>query len=1256
MNYVAVGLTLSPTSLTIEEGNTKTFKVKLTGQPRKDRTVNLSSNNSDVTVDVDPDTTGNQTTLTFTAENWNAEQTVTVAAAHDTDKTDDTAKISLTGTGITAGTVTVNVADDEAVGLTLSVTELKMNEGSTATFTVKLAEQFGDRTLTLQSSNSDVIVDTDPSTKGNQAALTFAAAEWNTAKTVTLTAAEDDDGADDSATISLTGDRITTVPLKVTVTDNDRELILSETLLRLTEGESGSFRVKLSHQPPKNVTVTLTQPGNTDVTVDTDTIKAGNQNTLLFTKLNWSSYQTVQVSAAADLDTDNERASILLTAVGEGFVTKTGTVTVKVKDSPFLVSTDKLTLVEGTSVTFTVQLGTPPSQGFFVTEDFDLWLNPAFTFDADPDTPGNQTNLPFTSSNWSTPQTVTVRAAHDTNRTDESGILYVLTLDQSSIKELRVLVLDDDIGMTLSATSLVMDEGSSKTFTVQLAHQPGNERTITLSSTNSDITFSPAKLSFSASNVAQTVTLRAANDPNKTDDTATINLRGAGVTSASLPVTVIDDDDSAVGLTLSKSTLTVIEGASGTFTVQLAKQPANGRTVSLASNNSEVTLDSTKLIFTTSNWNVAQTVTVRGAQDSDKTDDSTTISLTGDRITAGSLAVTVMDDDDSAVGLTASPTSLELVEEGASGTFELRLAAKPANNRSIALSVTGDLTVSPATLSFIGGDSGNWNTGQTVTVSATGDADKNDETATVNWAGDPAIENLAGISRITAGSLPVSITDNDDTAVGLTLSPAPPASLTVVEGASGTFTVKLAAKPAKGRTVSLAVSGSPDVTVDTDATKDGNQNTLTFTTANWNTAQTVTVRAAEDADGADDTANISLTGDRITTASLAVTVTDNDRGLSVSTTALTVPENDSRTFTVALATQPSDTVTVTLAQPTDNPNADITVADTDTGTAGTQNTLTFTTANWNTAQTVTVKAADDADALRDTATINLSASGGDYTDETATVTVTVTENDTAGLAIVQATDPLAVIEGSSATFTVALATQPSAEVTVTLAQPANTDVTVDTKTGTDGNQNTLTFTTSNWNTAKMVTVKAAEDADGSDDSATISLTADGGDYGSVTGSVSVRVTDNDRGVTVSKASLTIVEGSSDTFTVKLAAQPGSNVTVTLAQPTDSINADVTFDTDPDAANNQSTLTFTTSTWNTAQRVTVRAAEDADGIDDSATINVSATGDGYGVANKVDVSVGVTDNDRGLTVSATSLTMPEGSSGSFKVKLAAAPSA
>ena len=126
---------------------------------------------------------------------------------------------------------------------------------------------------------------------------------------------------------------------------------------------------------------------------------------------------------------------------------------------------------------------------------------------------------------------------------------------------------------------------------------------------------------------------------------------------------------------------------------------------------------------------------------------------------------------------------------------------------------------------------------------------------------------------------------------------------------------------------------------------------------------------------------------------------------------------------------------------------------------------------------------------------------------------------------------------------------------------------MDTDTGTSGNQNTLTFTRSNWDTAQTVTVTAAHDADAADDTASISHAVDASrsarEYDDVTvAAVAVTVPDDDTtGVTVSKSSLTVDEGATGTYTVVLNTQPASDVVINVT----SNNSDVTVDTDTEWA-------------------------------------------------------------------------------------------
>ena len=119
------------------------------------------------------------------------------------------------------------------------------------------------------------------------------------------------------------------------------------------------------------------------------------------------------------------------------------------------------------------------------------------------------------------------------------------------------------------------------------------------------------------------------------------------------------------------------------------------------------------------------------------------------------------------------------------------------------------------------------------------------------------------------------------------------------------------------------------------------------------------------------------------------TITDDDgKGVSVSKSALTVTEQDATgdSYTVVLNTQPTANVTVTVGG---HAGTDVTPTPT---------TLAFTTLNWDTAQTVTVKAGNDADTRNDAVTLTHSVTSTDtnYDDITiAGVVVTVIDNDTA---------------------------------------------------------------------------------------------------------------------------------------------------------------------------------------------------------------------------------------------------------------------
>ena len=162
-----------------------------------------------------------------------------------------------------------------------------------------------------------------------------------------------------------------------------------------------------------------------------------------------------------------------------------------------------------------------------------------------------------------------------------------------------------------------------------------------------------------------------------------------------------------------------------------------------------------------------------------------------------------------------------------------------------------------------------------------------------------------------------------------------------------------------------------------------------------------------------------------------------------------------------------------------------------------------------------VTAAHDDDGVGDDVTLTHTAAGGEYAGVTGSAPVTVTDNDPLGITI--APSPLEVEESASADYTVALATEPTENVTVTISGHAGTDLTLSTS--------TLTFTAANWDTPQTVTVSAAHDEDLEDDTETLTHADSGGEYADVEGALMVTIADNTGDLRLVDGTLTDEDGT-----------------------------------------------------------------------------------------------------------------------------------
>jgi uncharacterized repeat protein (TIGR01451 family) len=382
-----------------------------------------------------------------------------------------------------------------------------------------------------------------------------------------------------------------------------------------------------------------------------------------------------------------------------------------------------------------------------------------------------------------------------------------------------------------------------------------------------------------------------------------------------------------VTVTPTSGLVTTEAGGKATFTMVLTSQPTANVTIGLTSSNlTEGTVAPAAVTFTSANWNIAQTVTVTGVDDAivDGTVAYTIVTgaTSSTDLTYNGLAVadvSVSNTDNDTAGVTVTPTSgLVTTEAGGTATFTVVLTSQPTANVTIPLS-SSDLTegtVSPASVTFT---SANWNVAQTVTVTGVDDSIVDGTVAYTIVTGATSSADLT-YNGLAVADVSVSNTDNDT--AGVTVTPTS-GLITTEAGGTATFTVVLTSQPIANVTIPLS---SSDLTEGTVAPA-----SLTFTPANWNVAQTVTITGVDDTIIDGNIAYSIVTGAAVSTdsvynnfavADVSVTNMDDDNfraDLSVTKTnnvtsvtssdvthyTITVTNNGPASVTGALLTDPA---------------------------------------------------------------------------------------------------------------------------------------------------------------------------------------------------------------------------------------------------------------------------------------------------------------------------------------------------------------
>jgi uncharacterized repeat protein (TIGR01451 family) len=314
-----------------------------------------------------------------------------------------------------------------------------------------------------------------------------------------------------------------------------------------------------------------------------------------------------------------------------------------------------------------------------------------------------------------------------------------------------------------------------------------------------------------------------------------------------------------------------------------------------------------------------------------------------------------------------------------------------------------------------------------------------------------AVTKTDGRTSISAGS---------PTAYTITLTNNGPADITVV-GATVTDTM-----PAALSGVTWICGGAGGASC---ASANGAGNINTTVTVPRNGVITFTVSATVSAlftGTLSNTVTVGMTGNLQNTVSSSATdqttVTGGAPTPGITVSAIsgnTTEAGGTATFTAVLDSQPTANVTIALSS-----------SDTTEGTVAPSQ-FVFTAANWATPQQATVTGVDDAvddgNIAYSIVTAPAVSADGNYNNlNAANVAVTNLDDDTAGIAV-SAISGNTTEAGGTATFTIVLDTQPTANVTIGLSSSDTTEGTVA--------PSQFVFTAANWATPQQATVTGVDD-------------------------------------------------------------------------------------------------------------------------------------------------------------------------------------
>lgn len=432
---------------------------------------------------------------------------------------------------------------------------------------------------------------------------------------------------------------------------------------------------------------------------------------------------------------------------------------------------------------------------------------------------------------------------HYFSQTDINNIEIAInneTLDEQKLPHWKY----KPAGIDFDTSIIELIEGAEcykRTF--KLNAKPNSDVIITIKSDHDDrLSISSSSLTFTPLNwnTEQSVEFTAIDDHiangdlnfsitinSSSDDSRFNNIKNT------VQVKIKDNDD--VGIVHDDSSITLNEGQSVVRTFKLKSQPLADVILNISSDhNDKLTISSKQLIFTSSSWNINQSVIFAAIDDNIASGDlsfnikikSSSTDALYNNIPENVIPITIKDDD--LAGIIYDNTSANL-NEGQSITRTFRLKSQPTSDVTLNISSNNSSRISISKPSLIFTAS-NWDTEQSVKFTAIDnniyDGDATVSVTTKSTSADIYYNNLSSGFAIT-------VKDNDVSGIIADTTPT-----TITEGQHITRTFKLKSQPKSNVTLNISSN-------DTNSRLSISKSSLVFTESNWNIEQSVVFTAID---------------------------------------------------------------------------------------------------------------------------------------------------------------------------------------------------------------------------------------------------------------------------------------------------------------------------------------------------------------------------------------------------------------------------